>query len=203
MRIALALLAIGSLAWCQTPGDLDEAFFNRDRATVLREVTERAYQRKDGDAKLMAEYGRACLAAMDLKRGKEFLQMAEAKESKDGEVLRLIALAWLKNGYKTEALAMYEQISRRDPRNKDAVAQSAIDLAEVGLVAEAEQYMKAYQAREPEEWKVFLEFGRALLTGGHRKKAAPWFARAVAIKPKEEKVLLEIMRAFTETQSVM
>jgi tetratricopeptide (TPR) repeat protein len=203
MRILLGILATSSLALAQTPIPLDEAFFNRDRSAVLREVTERAFQRKEGDAKLLAEYGRACLAAMDLKRGKDFLQMAEAKESKDGEVLRLIALAWLKNGYKSEALAAYEQITRRDPKNKEALAQSAIDLAEVGLVAEADRYMKAYVQMEPEEWKAFLAFGRALLTSGHRKLASPWYARAVAIKPKEEKVLLEIMRAFTETQSVM
>jgi len=46
-------------------------------------------------------------------------------------------------------------------------------------------------------------FGRALLVAGQRRKAAVWFARAVALKPNEEKVFLEISRAFAETQSVM
>jgi hypothetical protein len=46
-------------------------------------------------------------------------------------------------------------------------------------------------------------FGRALLVAGQRKKAAVWFARAATLKPNEEKVFLEISRAFAETQSVM
>ncbi|MBK8724875.1 MAG: hypothetical protein IPL96_02170 [Holophagaceae bacterium] len=34
-------------------------------------------------------------------------------------------------------------------------------------------------------------------------EGAPWFARAIAVKPKEEKVYMEIARAFAETQSVI
>ena len=70
-------------------------------------------------------------------------------------------------------------------------------------MAEAEKFMKALVAREPEEWESFLAFGRASLIGGQRKQAAAWFAKALEIKPSEEKILLEIMRAFAETQSVL
>lgn len=197
------LLVVSNFASAQSAGVMDEAFFNRERAVVLRAVTEQAHLLKDGDAALLAEYGRASLAAMDVAKGRSYLQMAEAKEPKDGAVLRLIALAWLKNGYKSEALATYELVPRRDPRNKEALAQSAIDLAEVGLVKEAAGYMKDYAARESDDWKMFLAFGKAFLASGYRKLASPWFARAIDIKPKEEKVLIEIMRAFSETQSVM
>ena len=41
------------------------------------------------------------------------------------------------------------------------------------------------------------------LASGNRKPAAAWFARAVTVKPDEQDVILEIMRAFTDTQSVM
>ena len=122
------------------------------------------------------------------RRARNCCGSAEAKESQDGEVLRMIALAWLKNGFKAEALSAYEQILRRDPKNTEAIGQSAVDLAEVGLVNEAEKYMDAFVAREPEDWRTFLAFGRAFLTGGFRKQAAPWFARAVPLKPDEEEV---------------
>ena len=134
MRTVLILTVVAVTAMAQVPYKLDEAFFNGDRAKVLREVTDRARSMKNGDAKLLAEYGRAYLAALDVPKGKEVLRLAEAKEPKDGAVLRLIALAWLKNGFKSEALSAYEQVLRRDPKNKEALAQSGIDLAEVGLV---------------------------------------------------------------------
>ena len=118
-------------------------------------------------------------------------------------MLRLIALAWLKHGYKTEALEGYEKIVKRDPKNKEAVTQAAVDLAEVGLVNEAERYMGVLASLEKDDWARFLVFGRALLVAGQRKKAATWFARAAALKPNDEKLFLEISRAFAETQSVM
>jgi len=202
MRLPLFCLLLSVGACAQQPV-FNEAFFNGDRAAVLRKVTEEARVLKSRDAKLLAEYGRASLAALDIPKGKELLKLAEAKEPKDGEVLRLIALAWLKNGYKSEALDTYELILKRDPKNKNALAASGVDLAEVGLVNEAGKYMTALATLEPKEWKFFLSFGRAFLVSGHRKLASPWFARAVEIKPREEEVLIQIMRAFTETQSVM
>ena len=202
MRSLLMVAATAAVLSAQN-GRMDEAFFNGDRAKILREVAERAYAMENGDAKLLAEYGGAFLAAMDVQKGKDMLRLAEAREPKDGTVLRLIAYAWLKNGYKSEALGAYEQVLRRDPKNKEAIGQSAVDLAEVGLVNEAEKYMNAFVAREPDEWKWFLAFGRAYLASGHRKQAAAWFARAVTVKPDKQDVILEIMRAFTDTQSVM
>jgi len=203
MRAAAFLLLVCPAMMAQAPVRLDDAFFGGDRARVLRELTSRARAMNEGDARLLAEYGRAYLAALDVQKGKEILRQAEAKEPDDGEVLRMIALAWLKNGFKAEALGAYEQILRRDPKNTDTIGRSAVDLAEVGLVKESEKYMNAFVAREPEDWRTFLAFGRAFLTGGFRQQASPWFARAVALKPDHEEVLIEILRAFTDTQSVM
>lgn len=201
MRITVMCLALAVAGQAQSK--FDEAFFNGDRARVLKEVTDRARSMNNGDAKLLAEYGRAFLAAMEIQKGKELLRQAQAKEPNDGAVLRLIALAWLKNGFKSEALSAYEHVLRRDPKNKEALGQCSVDLAEVGLVNEAEKFMAAFLAREPEEWRWFLEFGRAYLAGGFRKQAAPWFARAIRVKPDEEDVMIGIVRAFSDTQSVM
>ncbi len=200
--LALATLALAAQAPKPAP-TFDEAFFNSDRRAILQACADKARSIKPKDAKYLAEYGRAYLAAMDKPKAVEAFREAEGREAKDGQVLRLIAQAWLKHGYKTEALEGYEKIVQRDPKNKEAVTQAAVDLAEVGLVNEAERYMGVLVALDKDGWERFLMFGRALLVAGQRKKAAVWFARAAALKPNEEKVFLEISRTFAETQSVM
>jgi tetratricopeptide (TPR) repeat protein len=206
MRVAaLFFLAMSLGAQAPKPGPavFNEAFFNGDRRAILQACADKARAIKPKDAKYLAEYGRAYLAALDRPKAEAAFKEAEEKEPKDGQVLRLIAAAWLKHGYKTEALEGYEKIVKRDPKNKEAVTQAAIDLAEVGLVNEAERYMGVLLALEKDDWARFLLFGRAFLVAGQRKKAATWFARAAALKPNEEKLFLEISRAFAETQSVM
>jgi tetratricopeptide (TPR) repeat protein len=202
--VLLALAALSLAAQASKPAPtFDEAFFSGDRRAILVGCADRARSIKPRDAKYLAECGRAYLAAMDKPRAVEAFREAEAREFKDGQVLRLIAQAWLKHGYKTEALEGYEKILQRDPKNKDAVTQAAVDLAEVGLVNEAGRYMGVLVTLDGDSWERFLLFGRALLVAGQRRKAAVWFARATALKPNEEKVFLEISRAFAETQSVM
>lgn len=208
MRAALLALATLSLAARApaskpAPAVFDEAFFNGDRRAILQACADKARSMKPKDAKYLAECGRAYLAALDRPKAEAAFREAETRESKDGLVLRLIAQAWLKHGYKTEALEGYEKIVLRDPKNKEAVTLAAVDLAEVGLVNEAERYMFVMVALDKYGWDRFLLFGRALLVAGQRKKAATWFARAAALKPNEEKLFLEISRTFAETQSVM
>ncbi len=206
MRAAfLALLTLSLSAQTTKPGPavFDEAFFAGDRRVILEGCADKARSLKPKDAKYLAECGRAYLAALDKPKAEAAFKEAEARESKDGQVLRLIAQAWLRHGYKSEALEGYEKIVQRDPKNKEAVTQAAVDLAEVGLVNEAERYMGVLLVLEKGDWERFLLFGRALLVAGQRKKAAAWFARAVALKPNEEKLFLDISRTFAETQSVM
>lgn len=186
----------------KTPA-FDEAFFAGDRRAVLEACADRTQALKAKDAKYLAECGRAYLAALDRKKAEVAFRAAEQREPRDGEVLRLIAQGWLLGGYKTEALEAYEKILARDPKNKEALTLAAVDLAEVGLAAEGERYMNTLASLEKDDWQRFLRFGRALLVSGQRKRAAPWFARAVALKPDEEKVYLEISRAFAEAQSLM
>ncbi len=199
--LSFATLALAAQA--PKPTVFDEAFFNGDRRAILQGCADKARAMKPKDAKYLAECGRAYLAALDKHKAEVAFKEAEAREAKDGLVLRLIAQAWLKHGYKTEALEGYEKIAARDPKNKEALTQAAVDLAEVGLVNESERYMGAVVALDKEGWERFLAFGRALLVAGQRKKAATWFARAAALKPNEEKLFLDISRTFAETQSVM
>ena len=204
MRTTLLLLAsLCVSAQTAKPTLFDEAFFSGDRRAILQGCADRARALKPKDAKYLAECGRAYLAAMDRPKAEAAFKDAEAREAKDGQVLRLIAQAWLKHGYKTEALEGYEKIVKRDPKNKEALTQAAVDLAEVGLVTEAERYMGVLMALEKDDWERFLAFGRALLVAGQPKKAAQWYARAAALKPHEEKLFLEIALAVADTQSVM
>lgn len=206
MRLFLAgltVLTLGAQAPKQAAPVFDEAFFAGDRRAILEACADKVKAIKPKDAKYLAECGRAYLAALDKPRAEAAFKDAETREPKDGEVLRLIAVAWLKNGYKTEALETYEKIVQRDPKNKEAVTRAAVDLAEVGLVNEADRYMGVLVALEKDDWERFLAFGRALLVAGQRKRAAMWFARAAALKPNEEKLFLEISRTFAETQAVL
>lgn len=201
--LALAALTLVAQAPGPLPAAFDEAFFSGDRRTILEGCADKARSIKPKDAKYLAECGRAYLAALDKPKADAAFKDAETREPKDGIVLRLIAQAWLKHGYKSEALEAYGKILQRDPKNKEALTQAAVDLAEVGLVSEAERYMGVLLVLESGSWERFVVFGRALLVAGQRKKAAVWFARAAALKPNEEKLFLEISRAFAETQSVM
>ena len=183
--------------------ELNEAFLSGERKRVLKEMADRLSTRHPADAYLLAESGRAYLAGLEMAKGKETLAAAEEQGLKDGHALRLIGLAWLKNGSKAEALVAYDKVLQRDPGNQQALVRSAVDLVEVGLLPEAEKFMKAVLAREPKAWEAFLEFGRAYLFGGQRKQAATWFARSLEANPEEDKVVLEIMKAFADSQALM
>ena len=105
--LTFALLSVPCLL-AQSP-KFDEAFFNGDRTRILRLVTERARAMNSKDVALLVEYGRGYLAALDKQKGVEMLRLAEAMESQDGMVLRSIGQAYLKAGFKSEALSAYEQ----------------------------------------------------------------------------------------------
>src|SRR5690348_14143197 len=192
-RVLIVLLALPLFP--QAPAlKFDEAFFNGDKKAVLEGCAQMAQSMKPKDAKWLAEYGRAYLAAGDQAKAKACFKDAEAREATDGQVLRLIALGWLKNGFKNEALETYEKILTRDPKNKDALVDSAVDLASVVMPQYADRFMEQYAKLEDNDWEKFLIFGRAYLGSGLREKAAHWFAKAVAAKPGEEKVYLEISK---------
>lgn len=201
--LLLALLAGSAHAQAPAPPKFDERFFMGDRKAILQACADQARAIKPKDAKWLAEYGRAYLAALDRAKAEAAFKEALLKEPKDGDVHRLIANAWLKHGYKPEALEAYGRILTVDGRNKEALLASATDLAEVGLGSEADRFIAAYAALERDDWKAFLQVGRAFLQSGNRDRAARWFARAVSIKPKEEEIFLEISRAFAESQALL
>lgn len=183
--------------------EMNEAFLAGERKRILNEMAERLSADHPSDPYILAESGRAYLAGLETAKGREILAAAEEQGLKDGQALRLIGLAWLKNGNKAEALAAYEKVLQRDPGNQQVLVRCAVDFVEVGLFSDAEKFMKTVMGRDPRAWEAFVDFGRAYLFGGQRKQAATWFARAIEANPQEDKVVLEIMRAFAESQALM
>ncbi|MDP2876437.1 MAG: ankyrin repeat domain-containing protein [Holophaga sp.] len=183
--------------------ELNESFLSGDRKKILKEMADRLSAGHPSEAYILAESGRAYLAGMEAGKGRETLMAAEEQGLKDGQALRLIGLAWLKNGNKAEAMASYDKVLQRDSGNQQILARCAVDLIEVGLLPEAEKFMKSVLGRDPKAWEPFLEFGRAYLLSGQRKQASAWFVRALEANPGDDKVVLEIMRAFADSQALM
>ena len=131
-------LGLSCLLSAQTPGaKFTESFFKGDRKAVLQACADEARAIKPKDAKWLAEYGRAYLAALDKPKAEAAFKEALAKEPKDGEVHRLIGNAWLKHGFKQQALEAYGLILSLDAKNEDALVAAALDLAENAVDAAA------------------------------------------------------------------
>lgn len=56
---------------------------------------------------------------------------------------------------------------------------------------------------KPKDAKRLARYGRAYDAADLREKAAHWFAKAVAVKPGEEKICLEISKAYADSQALM
>ena len=190
------ILAFGALA--AQDSRLDEAALAGDSKAPLAACAERMEFLKPKDGKLLAEAGRFQLLAGHARKGEDLLRFAEMMDPKDREVMRLVGQAYLKAGRRKEALAAYEKVLGRDGGSRKAIANAGMDLAEAAAGTEAERYMNGFALLEPNDWESFVAFGRAYLRGGLRRSAAPWFHRALLLKPQEERVYLEIGRAYAE-----
>lgn len=195
ITISTLLFATSALV---AQASFSESFFMGERKAILKACAGQARSMKPRDARLLAECGRYFMAGGDPKSAEEAFLIATTLEPKDGKVLRLMGLAQLKQGQRKEALATYDLIISRDPGNKEAIGQVVVDLAEAGFANEANRYAQISATLDSGDWHRFIEFGRAFLVGGRRKEAASWFSRACILKPGEEKVYLEVAKAFAE-----
>ncbi|MBI4912715.1 MAG: hypothetical protein HY823_08250 [Acidobacteria bacterium] len=177
---------------------LGENTLATDPRGSLAGCADRLEALKPKDGKYLAEAGRFQLLAGNVRKGEDLLRFAEMMDPKDREVARLVGLAYLKAGRRKEALAAYDKVLVKDGGSRKGLAYAGMDLAEAGLVKEAERYMDAYALLENGDWDIFVAFGAAHLKGGARTRAASWFQRAIVIKPSEEKVYLGIGRAMAE-----
>lgn len=197
MRTLTILLAVLPVL-AQAPDGFDEAFFKGDPKKVMIACTDKARVIKPGDSRLLAEYGRSYLAAGEPARAEEAFTRAVAADPKDGETYRLVAAAWLKHGRKAEALKALEDMQRADPKAKNAFTKAAVNLLDAGAAAEAEALMEKAWTLDPKDWWNCAAFVRAALRARKPDLAARWSVRAVAARPKEERMWNDLALAYAE-----
>jgi tetratricopeptide (TPR) repeat protein len=189
----LPLLSLPLLA--QIPKDLEPSFFARDPKTVMVECANVARSRQGKDSRMLAEYGRSYLASGDRAKAEEAFALAIKDDPKDITTRYLIGLAWLRCGFKTEALAAFEQIP---PKEKNDLTKVACRLAEAGMAAEAEAAMTKAWELDKKDWENCWEFGRAALLNGSPELGARWFQRTLEADPAYWSAWNSVAQAYTE-----
>jgi Flp pilus assembly protein TadD len=192
-RILLCLLAVPLVSQ-----GLDEAAFRGDARKLAGTCADRARLLRPKDAKMLAEYGRAFLAAGERAKAEACFQAARIDKPKDADVHRLIAVAWLRAGQRGEALKAIADMQVADPKDKNAFTRAAVNLEDFGQAKEADALMERAWILDPSDWQNSVAFGRSCLRKGHREAAAKWFARASQAKPQEERMWNAIALAYAD-----
>lgn len=192
-RFAFCLLALPLFAQ-----GLDEASFRGDPRKLAGSCADRARLLRPKDAKMLAEYGRAFLAAGERAKAEDCFQLARIESPRDGDVHRLIAAAWLRAGQRVEALKAIADMQAVDPKAKNAFTRAAVNLQDAGLAKEADALMERAWILDPSEWQNSVAFGRSCLRKARKDAAAKWFTRASQAKPQEERMWNAIALAYAD-----
>jgi tetratricopeptide (TPR) repeat protein len=200
-----AVLGLAALlpASAQAPLAPDAAFFSQDPKSLMRLCADEAVLLSPKDTHLLAEYGDTMLALGDRKKAEEAFAKAVSKSPNDSQTHHLIGLAWLRKGFRQEALKAYEamvsvDLSGRYERRKNIFTKAAVDLLSAGEVKVAADYMEQGFQLDKGDATNFLEFGRVALLTGNKDLASLYFARATKADPKDADVWLEITNAYAE-----
>ncbi len=192
-RLALCLLVLPLGAQA-----LDEAAFRGEPRHLAGACADRARLLRPKDAKMLAEYGRAFLAAGERAKAEECFQGARIDKPRDADVHRLIAVAWLRAGLRAEALKAIADMQVADPKDKNAFTRAAVNLQDLGHAKEADALMERAWILDPSDWQNSVAYGRACLRKNRRDAAARWFSRASQAKPQEERMWNAIALAFAD-----
>jgi Flp pilus assembly protein TadD len=198
MRRAVLLAALGPFLFAQAPAGVDQAFFKGDPRAVMAGCADRARAIKPKDKHLLAEYGRAYLASGNRAKAEEAFAMALMEDAKDGETYRLIACAWLKNGFKPEGVAALDKMVIVDPKAKNVFSKAAVNLMDAGMTDKAVELMKRAWILDPKDWQNCAEFTRAAVRNGKLDLAAEWALHTVEAKPKEERMWNELALVYAD-----
>jgi Flp pilus assembly protein TadD len=191
--LALCLLALPLLSQA-----MDEAAFRGDVRRVAGACADRARLLRPKDAKMLAEYGRAFLAAGERAKAEECFQSARLDKPRDADVHRLIAVAWLRAGQRGEALKAIADMQVADAKDKNAFTRAAVNLQDFGQAKDADALMERAWILDPSDWQNCVAFGRSCLRKARREVAARWFARASQAKPQEERMWNAIALAYAD-----
>ena len=192
-HLACCLLALPLLSQ-----GLDEAAFRGDPKKLAGSCADRARLLHPKDAKMLAEYGRAFLAAGERTKAEDCFQLARIDKPRDADVHRLIAAAWLRAGQRVEAMKAIADMQVADPKDRNAFTRAAVNLQDGGLAKEADALMERAWILDPSDWQNCVAFGRSCLRKTRREVAAKWFARASQAKPQEERMWNAIALAYAD-----
>ncbi len=192
-RLAVCLLSLPLLSQALT-----EATFKGDPRKLAGMCADRAQLLRPKDAKMLAEYGRAFLAAGERSKAEDCFQRARIESPRDAEVHRLIALAWLRAGQRAEAQKALADMQSADPKAKSVFTRAAVNLQDAGLPKEADALMERAWILDPSEWQNSVAYGRSCLRKTRKDAAAKWFARASEAKPQEERMWNAIALAYAD-----
>ncbi len=187
-------------ASAQVPKVPDAAFFSQDRKVLMRLCAEEALRLDPKDSHLLVEYGDTMLALGERPKAEETFAKAVAAKPDDPQTHHLIGLAWLRKGFRPEALKAYQamvsvELSGSYQRLKNILNKAAVDLIAAGEVKVAADYQERSYQLDKSDANNFLEFGRAALLAGEKDLAALYFARAAKADPNDVDVWLEIANA--------
>jgi Flp pilus assembly protein TadD len=177
---------------------MDEASFRSDPRKLAGACADRARLLRPKDAKMLAEYGRAFLAAGERAKAEDCFQAARIESPKDADVHRLIAAAWLRAGQRGEAMKAIADMQTADPKAKNAFTRAAVNLQDGGLAKEGDALMERAWILDPSDWQNCIAYGRSCLRKAHRESAAKWFARASQAKPQEERMWNAVALAYAD-----
>ncbi len=196
----LSLLAIPLGA--QAPKVPDAAFFTQDPKVVMALCSEETLALMDrSDIHLWIEYGNIWLSRGDRRKAEEAFDRALHVNpnviTNDYQAHHLIALAWLRHGFKAEALASYKTMTEMDliaryMNRKNLFTMAAVELVSAGHVAEAATYMEAGYQLDKRDDQNFLQFARAAWFANQRDLAITYLSRAAYAAPRNADVWAEI-----------
>lgn len=202
-RILLTLLLAFPLLADKSaiPANPDEAFFRQDPRILMRLCTDEAKRLARRDLHVHAETGDVYLSLGDRSLAEaQFESLLHQSRRPDGETFRIVGRAWLRHGFKAEALKAYKEMSGTPESNswdkrKNYLKRAATDLLEGGLPKEAEEFMDASYAADKGDAQNCYEIGVAAMAAGETGLAIRCFQRAFNAEPRDVDPWLAAARA--------
>lgn len=190
----LAFLLLAPALAGQTP---DAAFFKGDPKTIALFCAQKAGSLEPKDVEPLAAEARTHLASGDRVKAEALFQEM-AKRSPKPDTYELIAETWLRCGVRESAIPWAEKVRTTGIHDDGALTHLAVSLMDAGLDKDANETMALALQAKPKDRGNFMDFARACLRSGRLDDARPWLERALATKPKEERLWQEIAMALAD-----
>ena len=201
--LLLGGLTLAGQAPLAVPRSPMASFFLNDPKQLMVACADEAQRLDASDAHLMAARGDIWLGMGDRVKAEGAFAAALAKDAGDPRTHRIIAQAWMRHGFKAEALAAYKAMCALDmggrfDNKKNVLCWAATDLIAAGFTPEALAYMDQSYALDKDDPNNCVDFARAALFAGQRDLAARYFARAVKAEPHDVDIWLDIASAHAD-----